>query len=252
LKWSHRLKSFSTRSSNGFGLPFLYLILVSGPLLLSCTSKPALPRLEVSEKSWFFGNMPTNTIVRHDFWLYNRGTAPLDITEIRPDCECTTYELSKTQIPAGDSSRLKLLFDAKGMYYRIEKQVYIESTDTVNSPDTIDFAALVNLEHPRLRPTAAVFFWSSVIGNDSRPEQSMYLLNRGSQTEHVSLATTPSEYFVAQADKQRILPGDSAVVTLRMVDFPEQPEIITGSLSIDIENEPPERITLPIRVRYRP
>ena len=46
--------------------------------------KEALPIIEVEKPTHDFGRARQGEVVKHDFRVFNRGTAPLDIKSIKP------------------------------------------------------------------------------------------------------------------------------------------------------------------------
>ena len=46
--------------------------------------KEALPIIEVELPTYDFGRAPQGQVVKHDFRVFNRGTAPLDIKSVKP------------------------------------------------------------------------------------------------------------------------------------------------------------------------
>jgi hypothetical protein len=46
--------------------------------------KEATPVIEVEEPTYDFHQVTQGEVVRHDFRVFNRGTAPLDIKNVKP------------------------------------------------------------------------------------------------------------------------------------------------------------------------
>lgn len=46
--------------------------------------KEAIPVIEVEEPTYNFHQVTQGDVVRHDFRVFNRGTAPLDIKNVKP------------------------------------------------------------------------------------------------------------------------------------------------------------------------
>jgi hypothetical protein len=98
-------------------------LLMLGFLLLSA------PRIEVSEQSFDFGYALVTRHYRHTFWIYNRGDEPLEIKGIRTFCGCTTTELKRNLLSAGDSTSFDFIFDTYGFFGERVKWAYIRSND---------------------------------------------------------------------------------------------------------------------------
>lgn len=59
-----------------------------------------------------FGKIPQNKPVTHDFWLINQSKAPVSIQNVMASCGCTTPEYSSSPIAPGDSTAIRVGFNA--------------------------------------------------------------------------------------------------------------------------------------------
>jgi len=59
-----------------------------------------------------FGAVSARSVVRREFLVINRGSAPLVIQQAYTTCGCTTAELTASVIPPGKASRVTVIFDA--------------------------------------------------------------------------------------------------------------------------------------------
>lgn len=93
-----------------------------------------VPMIAVEEPTYHFGDVfQTGTeasTVRHDFTIYNRGSAPLSITSVKPDCSCTTARISRKSIPPGESASLAVALDLTGQQGSVTQVIALESNDT--------------------------------------------------------------------------------------------------------------------------
>ena len=64
-------------------LGFLVVIVWAG-YTHAGADKEALPIIEVETPTYDFGRTPQGEVVKHDFQVFNRGTAPLDIKSVKP------------------------------------------------------------------------------------------------------------------------------------------------------------------------
>jgi hypothetical protein len=62
---------------------FLVLIVWAG-YTHADADKEALPIVEVEMPTYDFGRAPQGEVVKHDFRVFNRGAAPLDIMSVKP------------------------------------------------------------------------------------------------------------------------------------------------------------------------
>ncbi|WP_126970625.1 DUF1573 domain-containing protein [Gynurincola endophyticus] len=59
-----------------------------------------------------FGKIPQHKPVTHDFWLVNHSKQPILIENVMASCGCTTPEYSKAPVQAGDSTLVRVGFNA--------------------------------------------------------------------------------------------------------------------------------------------
>jgi Protein of unknown function (DUF1573) len=84
-------------------------------LLVNGYSQPALPVQEdiyVKETIFDFGKIPQGKPVFHFFEVVNSGKTPMVISNIQTSCGCTTPEWSKEPIPPGESTKVKIGYNA--------------------------------------------------------------------------------------------------------------------------------------------
>lgn len=70
------------------------------------------PQAALPVEFYDFGAVGSRDVVRHDFLIINRGSAPLVIQSVSTTCGCTTAEITASVIPPGKASRATLIFDA--------------------------------------------------------------------------------------------------------------------------------------------
>lgn len=94
------------------------------------------PRLVVADRIFDFGTVQKGVSLRHDFVIHNRGNAPLEISDVRPACGCTTAaEWTRTLAP-GASGSIPLKFDSAQFSGPVIKTVSVISNDPA-TPETV-------------------------------------------------------------------------------------------------------------------
>lgn len=68
--------------------------------------------LIMPETEYNFGQIPQGKPVTHVFKLENNGKEPIVLTNVHASCGCTTPVWSRDTIPAGDSSKITVGFNA--------------------------------------------------------------------------------------------------------------------------------------------
>ena len=106
----------------------LLVLLASISFLCSCfdnnqsanNSKEPLTDLKFNKKFINFGTITQDTLLRAEYILYNTGQNPLKIKYVDPDCQCTSYNLSKNNILPNDSALITLNIDTHDKYGEIK------------------------------------------------------------------------------------------------------------------------------------
>jgi hypothetical protein len=113
------------------------LIVLIPALVLAQDAAPAAaaaakPVIDVVEKVKDFGMVAKGEIVKAIFEVRNTGTAPLEITSVRPTCGCTVANYDKT-IEPGATGKIEADVDTTAFTGPIAKSVLVFSNDTANS-----------------------------------------------------------------------------------------------------------------------
>lgn len=87
------------------------------------------------------GDIPQNKPVNIEFEFTNTGDSPVVITNVQASCGCTATDYSKTPVPAGQSTKIKAVFNAaaKGSF---RKQVTV-ITSADQTPQLLTFTGTV-------------------------------------------------------------------------------------------------------------
>lgn len=92
---------------------FLLLTALWGSLQAQSQAETKAPEsFEFKETVYDFGKIPQGKPVYHSFELVNKSSAPLKIDHVQASCGCTTPEWSKEPIAAGNSTSIKVGYNA--------------------------------------------------------------------------------------------------------------------------------------------
>lgn len=79
---------------------------------VTATPTESMPKFEFASMQHDFGNMKEGDIVKHTFKFKNVGDAPLIISNVQPQCGCTTTNYTKTPVPPNGEGEIELQFDS--------------------------------------------------------------------------------------------------------------------------------------------
>ena len=91
----------------------------------------AKPVADVVEKIKDFGMVPKGETLKAQFLVRNTGTAPLEITSVRPTCGCTVANFDKT-VPPGGSGKVEAEVDTTAFTGPIAKSILVFTNDPNN------------------------------------------------------------------------------------------------------------------------
>jgi len=140
----------------GLGAIIILIVFVQYSRLGTTEISTPAPSIEVSPKSWDFGNITyLGGEVKKVFTVENTGELPLEINWVSTSCGCTRayFEkkdmayFEKKDIPSGERANLTVTLDpslmGRGMNIsgQILKVVYIRSNDPVNPEVEVEISA---------------------------------------------------------------------------------------------------------------
>jgi uncharacterized protein DUF1573 len=110
-----------------------YVLLLAG-IMAGFAQGPAMPMISLSDTRLELGKLEQGQSVSRTITVRNRGTAELKITKIRSSCSsCVAGMVGSSIIPPGQSGKLTVTFQTKGLEGAQSKTVYIHSNDPKNA-----------------------------------------------------------------------------------------------------------------------
>jgi hypothetical protein len=108
--------------------------LVSSPLTAKQSAEKVLmPKIQMDEDSFDFGEMQQGESVTHDFILKNIGDANLIISTAKGSCGCTVPEWPKEPIAEGEEAIIKVTFNSAGKSGKQNKRVTLVTNAIPNT-----------------------------------------------------------------------------------------------------------------------
>jgi len=108
--------------------------LVSSPLTENQSAEKVLiPKIQMDEESFDFGEIQQGESVTHDFALKNIGDAKLIISSAKGSCGCTVPEWPKEPIEKGEETIIKVTFNSAGKSGKQNKRVTLVTNAIPNT-----------------------------------------------------------------------------------------------------------------------
>ncbi|KXK34290.1 MAG: hypothetical protein UZ06_CHB003001247 [Chlorobi bacterium OLB6] len=126
-----------------------YWFIVLFAITVCGTSLYAQPKIVVQDTiNW--GAVSPDTIlddleptVYYSIPIYNKGTEPLIISEVKPSCGCTAAPIDKNVVPPGDSTYMHIGLKLPNQNGELHKLISIFSNDKSDSVKVVNLFAVV-------------------------------------------------------------------------------------------------------------
>jgi hypothetical protein len=150
------------------------------------------------------------------FELKNKGFSKLQINEVRTSCGCTAVDYPQTEIPSGDSFKVKATYDAKqlghfekqiGIYSNASKKPMILTLRGVVVDEIVDFSGDYPFTVGSVRTDKNDIEFDDV-NRGERPFQKIHLMNSSTHTVQPVMMHLPA-YLSARISPSTIAPGHS-------------------------------------------
>lgn len=152
-----------------------------------------VPVIEAEVTEVDFGTVPNvvenlEDIPEKEIKLYNKGVAPLTITEIKTSCPCTQGYMDTATIPPGGETPLRITLDPYGVYgFSADKTLSISSNDPVNTTIEIRVRAKIEPEFT-IEPEVVDF---GEIEKGEMPEAELTMRRAGEQPLRITEVVAP-------------------------------------------------------------
>lgn len=157
------------------------------------------------------------------FEFKNKSHRHLQISEVRPDCHCTSIEYPKDQIGAGNKFQIKMTYDARQLGHfdhqaaiisnASKKPLYIRMKGVVLA-DLQDFSGTYPIEMGDLRLDKDVLEFDDV-NKGFEQVQELHIYNNGTQIYQPNLMHLPS-YLSAVMVPERLAPNRAGKITVTL------------------------------------
>jgi hypothetical protein len=222
---------------------------LSGQPASAVAQTPPVPmsraRIKFDETDFNFGSIQKGAQVTHNYWFVNEGLDTLIITKVQPTCGCTTTRNKGITVPPNGRSSIDISFDSKRFNGKVTKGIKIECNDSLNPYMELRFSSTINdpLQILETSPLEANF---KTIASGVKSKMTINLTNIDSTLTKLVVIEQPSPEFIKiKFAKMKLKTKESTTIELSLSD-----NISAGpfasSLTIEAENKPDSRITIPI------
>jgi hypothetical protein len=180
-------------------------------------------KLEAGKTTIDVGRTGYQMPVTATFEFKNKGHRHLKISEVRPDCHCTSIEFPKNQIGAGEKFQIKMTYDARQLGHfdhqaavfsnATGKPFYIRMKGVVQA-DYQDFSGTYPVEMGELRLDKDALEFDDV-NKGFEQVQELHIYNNGTRVYQPNLMHLPS-YLTAVVVPDRLAPNRAGKITVTL------------------------------------
>ena len=84
-----------------------------------------VPKIQLQESLYDFGEITEGVRVKHSFIFKNTGKMPLIITDVQTTCGCTVPDWNRNPIQPNATDEIKVQFNSEGKEGRMDKPITI-------------------------------------------------------------------------------------------------------------------------------
>lgn len=121
-----------------------YIVVLIAFLLVSIIKAQSVgPKIYSLEKQFDFGQIVEGSIVTHEFEIVNNGDAELHLIKVASSCGCTVAKPSVEKLMPGESSMIRVTFNAANRSGLQKKYINVFTNDRQNTRYRLSITATV-------------------------------------------------------------------------------------------------------------
>lgn len=223
-------------------IQFLLLFCLTGTIV-------AQPQLEIPDESFFFGNVPQNSTITHQYWFKSTGTDTLRIKEIKTGCSCAIADMPRKWIAPGDSMKVVIAWEIKRIINQTVRNPYI-FTNASDEPYRASMRAIGIADPLNEKPAAAKPFKCELSRLKDMSIDSVAIELQNKESYDMVVTKVSPELDEVEVFFPDLLPGEGTITGYIKV----RPEFVhrefKKSVTLEFGDAEKSRITIPIRRKF--
>lgn len=197
------------------------------------------PAIQFPEPVHNFGTVGKGQTLRYDFKVLNTGNAPLEISEVRPSCGCTTAGEWTRRIEAGGSGSIPIKMETAQFTGPVTKTITVTSNDPARPSTVLEINATI---WTPIQISSPVVIFPALTQLDQVVSQTVTFRNQVEGT--LQLTDLQSDKPVFRPVLKETIPGREFELTITTV-----PPLTTGTHSarISLKSSNPEMPVLAVQ-----
>jgi hypothetical protein len=184
------------------------------------------PRIQFNATAYDFGRVKAGDPVEHTYTFTNIGTGLLRITEVNPQCGCTTAKPWSREVQPGQTGQIPVQFKSDGFFGSVRKTVSIRCNDTSQPTTVLEIKGTV-WKPVDVEPQMA--YLNVLAERQGNAKSLVRIVNNMPEPLVLSRPESNGKQFTAEL--RTITPGKEFELTVRPVP-PLEPGTVHGTITI--------------------
>jgi hypothetical protein len=161
-----------------------------------CLAQAPSPVISFDKTHHDFGIIDHDQEVYYRSKVTNKGSAPLQIKEIRPSCGCSYSMMGQWRLAPGEETFIEVHFNPAGLMGNVHKSLSVLSDDPANPDVLLTFEASVAYE---IMPSTTAIFFNEISRSGPAITKTVRLQSGNGQPVKVTDAKIPGAPYIACA-----------------------------------------------------
>jgi hypothetical protein len=209
----------------------------------------AQPQLEVPDESFFFGNVPQNSTITHQYWFKSTGTDTLRIREIKTGCSCAIAEMPRQWIAPGDSMKVVIAWELKKVINQTIRNPYI-FTNASEEPYRTSLRAIGVADPSNEKPAIAKPFKCELSRMKDMSIDSVAIKLQNKENYDMIVKKVSADLDEVEIFFPDLLPGDGSIMGYIKLRPEFAHREFKKSVTLEFGDAEKSRITIPIRRKF--
>ncbi len=213
------------------------------------------PKISAMHKKFDFGKVAQHRFVSHDFIIYNTGTSPLKIKNVKSSCGCTVAKPAKNEIAPGESAKISVTFNTDSRTGNQRKHIYIYSNDPANPEFRLSITARIVKDKSLLNDSPKIQLSTNrynfgVVKEGEKLKLKVKVKNAGKKPLHIKEVQSSCGCTAALLSSKVLKPDETGILNITFDTAKRVGKISrTVSLLSDDPENPMETITLFVDIK---
>lgn len=204
-------------------------------------------------EKWDFGYVPQKSEISHVFYLRNTGEKPLNVTNIKADCSCTSVSQLDHPVAPGDSAGITVTFKSGRYHYRIQKTTLVDTDDPETPKRRFSILARVYADEDTtgfIRASRPRLTWKVKFGQQVIQPDTVIFTNNSPDSVRVEVLDYPDALIDWTLSEVMIGPRGTTRLAVTPRKEVGERNVPDASVTVKFEKVRKTIVTIPLEFNY--